>query len=207
MFGHRNRELEHKLDLIYTALLVRDPGVSMASEAYEGLRRQVIAAASERQAHVVQLAEIDVALRRGARLAELRSMVEQWLRQSGVTVVDDPRAAGCFESSGIDPRHARVDIPAYVVTASGQVIRQGRLREEPPEPPTTGQVTSARMVTTAQPDAIDSEADTLLAVDDGSLHVEGRITFEDVGHPAHPPSMAAESRVATDDSASAEEKR
>lgn len=129
MFGSRTKELEHKLDLIYTALVVRDPGTSMAAEAFEGLRKQVIAGATARHAHVAQLAEFDVALRRGASADDLMKLTSQWLDQAGVVRVDDPAQRDAFESTVRPGVPVEVDIPAYLNTVTGQLVRQGRLRE------------------------------------------------------------------------------
>lgn len=129
MFGAWRREIEHKLDLIYTALVVRDPGTSMAAEAFEGLRKQVIAGATARNAHVAQLAEFDVALRRGASADDLLKLTAQWLDQAGVVRVDDPTRREAFESTLAPGVPAEVEIPAYVNTVTGQLVRQGRLRE------------------------------------------------------------------------------
>lgn len=129
MFGAWRREIEHKLDLIYTALVVRDPGTSMAAEAFEGLRKQVIAGATARHAHVAQLAEFDVALRRGASTDDLLKLTAQWLDQAGVARVDDPTRREAFESTLAPGTPAEVEIPAYVNTVTGQLVRQGRLRE------------------------------------------------------------------------------
>lgn len=141
MFARWRREFEHKLDLIYTALVVRDPGTSMAAEAFEGLRKQVIAGATARNAHVAQLAEFDVALRRDASAEDLLRLTAQWLDQAGVARVDDPTHREAFESTLAPGVPVEVEIPAYVNTVTGQLVRQGRLRErqlplvEQPSPP------------------------------------------------------------------------
>lgn len=133
MFRRKHAEIVHKLDLLYTALVVRDPGTSMAADAYDGLRKQVIAASTSRQAHAVQLAEIDVALRRGAALRDLERLSDQWLRQAGIVTVADPDMRPYFEPSNLPLGDAEVELPAYVIEATGQVVRQGRLRRRTAE--------------------------------------------------------------------------
>lgn len=133
MFRRKHTEITHKLDLLYTALVVRDPGTSTAAEAYEGLRKQVIAASTSRQAHAVQLAELDVALRRGATLRDLERLSDQWLRQAGIVTVTDPDMRPCFEPSNLPLGDAEVELPAYVIDATSQVVRQGRLRRRTAE--------------------------------------------------------------------------
>ncbi|WP_062381173.1 hypothetical protein [Demequina pelophila] len=144
MFGRRAKEthelvkkLEREVELIHTALVVRDPGTSMSSQAYEGLRKQVVASASARQAHVAQIAEIDAALQRGASLEDLGNLVDQWLLQAGVERVQDFGDPHAFESTIPAGEEAEVEVPAYRVTATGQLVRQGRLRavkKSAPEP-------------------------------------------------------------------------
>lgn len=135
MFGRRSREsdrliakMERQLDLIHTALVVRDPGTSVSSEAYEGLRKQVIAGATARQAHVAQLAEFDVAIRRGASLSDLQALVSQWLEQAGVARLETPELRDAFDSTIPEGTDAEVEIPAYINTVTNQLVRQGRLR-------------------------------------------------------------------------------
>lgn len=136
MFGTRRKaaeqqlvKLEHQLDLIYTALIVRDPGTAKSAEAYEGLRKQVIASATARHAHAAQLAEFDVALRRGASTEDLLKLTSQWLDQSGVARIDDATHREAFETTVAPGVPVEVEIPAYFITATGQLVRQGRLRE------------------------------------------------------------------------------
>lgn len=135
MFGSMRKEtyqlvekMERRIDLIHTALIVRDPGTSVSVDAYEGLRKQVIAGATSRQAHVAQLAEFDVALRRGASTEDLLALVTQWLDQAGVARIDDPSFREAFDSAVAPDAAAEVGTPAYVNAVTGQLIRQGRLR-------------------------------------------------------------------------------
>lgn len=131
------RELESRLDSItrqldsiYTALVIRDPGTPLSAETYEGLRRQVIAGAQERMAHLVQLADFDVALRSGADVESLLRLTSDWLRQAGIAAVDTAADDLQFETpTGDGPWE--VALPAYVDTATGRIVRQGRLRAAP----------------------------------------------------------------------------
>jgi hypothetical protein len=118
--------LGRQLDSVYTALVIRDPGTAVSADAFEGLRRQIIAGAQERMAHLVQLAEMDVALRSGADSSTLLRLVESWIRQSGVDVIEVPTDDLRFEPiTGDGPWE--VVLPAYVDSATGRTIRQGRL--------------------------------------------------------------------------------
>ncbi len=120
--------IERQLDRIWTSLVVRDPGTAMAADAYEGLRKQVVAGAQARFAHLAQLAELDHALRRGAQLDDLRRMSSQWLSQSGVSVVDSYRDEAMFEGEVAATESPEVELPAYVDEATGRLIKPGRVR-------------------------------------------------------------------------------
>ena len=138
MIGKRSRQSEQNLeemrrllDRIESALVVRDPGTALSAHAYEGLRKQVVASATARLQHTAQIAEFDVALRRGATTEDLLIMVDQWLRQAGVERVEDPTTQDVWEvtlASGVD---AVVDVPAYVDGVTMRLVRQGRLKENP----------------------------------------------------------------------------
>ena len=138
MIGKRSREteqlllnMERQMDRIYTALLVRDPGTPMSVEAYEGLRKQVVASATARLQHVAQLAEFDVALRRGASTEDLVALVDQWLRQAGVERIEDPMTGEAWEARPAPDVEAVVDLPAYVDVVTNRLVRQGRLKAKP----------------------------------------------------------------------------
>ena len=133
--GEKVSELSRQLDSIYTALVIRDPGTPISAETYEGLRRQIIAGAQERLAHLVQLTEFDVALRSGADVETLGRLVNSWLTQAGVGVVVEPGDDLQFEAvTGDGPWE--VALPAYVDVPTGRTIRQGRLQKAtgPTEP-------------------------------------------------------------------------
>jgi hypothetical protein len=126
----RMNEVARQLDSIYTALVIRDPGTAVSSEAFEGLRRQIIAGAQERMAHLVQLAEIDVAISAGADADTLSRMVHSWLSQAAVELIHTPTDDLRFEQvAGDGPWE--IASPAYIDSATGRTIRQGRLRQVP----------------------------------------------------------------------------
>lgn len=135
--------MERQLDRIYTALVVRDPGTSMSAEAYEGLRKSVVVSTSARRQHVAQLAEIDVALRRGARTEELLVLVNQWLVQAGVERIEDPDHTEVWERSLPTSNAVEVAVPAYIDLQTGGIVRQGRLRERVEKIPTSSMVREA----------------------------------------------------------------
>ena len=121
-------EIARQLDKIEVALIVRDPGTSLSADAYDGLRRQVIAAAQERTAHLVQLALIDEALRDPRDIEGLRTLVEEWMGQAGLTRVDDPSHEQLFEVVSGKGSGRELVAPAYVDASSNRIIKQGRAR-------------------------------------------------------------------------------
>jgi len=127
-------EVERRLDRIELVSIVREPSTNAAADAYEGLRRQVVASASSRMAHLAQVVEFDLALARGADYGVLGSLVEGWFAQSGVQRIADPAHADAdllFELVGDRGGPLMVLEPAYRDTVTGRIVRQGRaLRQE-----------------------------------------------------------------------------
>jgi len=156
--------MERQLDRIHTALLVRDPGTPLSVDAYEGLRKQVVASATARLQHVAQLAEIDVALRRGASPDDLRNLVDQWLRMSGVERVEDPTLRDVWEPQTASVVEVAVEIPAYVDSITGRVVRQGRLKPKPTDAGAGSERPSAQDIVAAtgteDPDPLERESQT-----------------------------------------------
>lgn len=122
--------VSHKLDLIERDLLLRDPGSAKAAEAYDGLRRQVVAAFSERQAHLAQLAQLDVAVRRGESGESLALLLQDLMRQAGLLRINDGANASYYEVVQGKGDHLVVLEPAYVDDSTKRVVRQGRARAE-----------------------------------------------------------------------------
>jgi hypothetical protein len=84
MFMTKNREmlmeLKAQVETLKTALIVMDPKVSTSADAYEGLRKQVVMAASDRRDRLVLLSQFSRALRRGATIDQLGDLTEQWMQ-------------------------------------------------------------------------------------------------------------------------------
>ena len=128
--------MDRRLEKIEVVTLVREPGTASSADAYNGLRKQVIAAVGERNAHLHQLAQFAAALDSGATADELRALVGEWLEQSSITAVDDPSLEEAFEVVGpADAPQRRVVRPGYVDRMTGRVVRRGvieRLEEADP---------------------------------------------------------------------------
>jgi hypothetical protein len=131
----RLSDLRHELELCKTVLLVREPASPVAAEAFEGLRRQVVAGAAERRSHLSQLVAMAVAVDRASSVDDLAAQVGEWLDQAGVVEVREPEPdrlhllfddvdGGTLE--GVDA--VEVVEPAYVDSSTGAVLRAGRAR-------------------------------------------------------------------------------
>jgi hypothetical protein len=121
--------IDRRVERIETVTLVREPGTAAAADAYEGLRKQVVAAVQARTSHLSQLAQIDAALAHGAGPDDLRDMVDRWFEQAGlerVTDPGDPELSRYFKFVGErDDGRAEVIEAAYVERATGRPVRMG----------------------------------------------------------------------------------
>ena len=133
--------VDRSIEKIEMVTVVREPNTGMSADAYNGLRKQVIASASERAAHLSQLAQFDSALRAGATTSELEALVREWAGQASLVTVEDPALTEAFELVGPeDAPGRRVLRPGYIDGITGRVVRGGLLErvpagEEPDEPP------------------------------------------------------------------------
>jgi hypothetical protein len=128
-------KLDRSMERVELVTVVREPNTGISADAYNGLRKQVIAAVGERTAHLNQLAQFDSSLRAGASAEELAALVREWLGQTSVELIEDPAVEGAFELVGPeDAPGRRVIRPAYVDRVTGRVVRGGiveRVEEEP----------------------------------------------------------------------------
>ncbi len=119
-------KLDRRLEKIELVTVVREPATGLAADAYNGLRKQVIAAVTERSAHLHQLARFDTAVRGEASTEHLRALVGEWLAQAEVEVISDPQLEDAFQFVGeADGGEVQVVRPAYVDRATGRVIQSG----------------------------------------------------------------------------------
>jgi hypothetical protein len=119
-------KVERGVEMIELVTVVREPNTGMSADAYNGLRKQVIASASERSAHLNQLAHFDSALRAGAGPSELEALVREWLGQASLAAVDDPAMTEAFEVVGPEGTTGRrVLRHGYVDLTTGRVVRAG----------------------------------------------------------------------------------
>lgn len=110
--------------------MVREPATMQTAEAYEGLRKQVIASAAERNAHLAQLARLDAEANRGASAESMQLLLRDLLNEAGLHRLEsvDGSSSGLFDDVGGEGDAWRVVEPAYYEDMSGQVriVRTGK---------------------------------------------------------------------------------
>lgn len=128
----RIKGLEREAELFRTVLIVKEPNSVIASQSYDGLRKQIVAAAAERRSHLAQLVAMQVAVSRATSLDDLIPQVKEWLEQAGVVEVTSvPPGASpsdVFEDvigDGLNGRLAVLE-PAYLDAQTGALLRLGR---------------------------------------------------------------------------------
>ncbi|NNN15360.1 MAG: hypothetical protein HKL82_05805 [Acidimicrobiaceae bacterium] len=147
----RLRQIEQQAEMIKTVLMVKEAGAVLAADAYEGLRKQVIASSSERRAHLGQLVAMSVAVSRSDDVADVRSQVKEWLAQSGIREVwEVPTGTtlrDLFELVGGDgdfEQSVEILEPAYIDGQTGVVLRLGRANTVSQEEFTVSSIESSK---------------------------------------------------------------
>ena len=128
--GHLD-QLDRRAEKMEVILMVREPASGAAAEAYEGLRKQVVASVTERMAHLAQLVQLDSALTAGADAESVGKLVRGFVEQASLERVTNPKHAErdlLFEV--VEDLGGRLEVlePAYVDAVTGRVIRRGSIR-------------------------------------------------------------------------------
>ena len=124
-------QLDRRAEKVETILMVREPGSVAAADAYEGLRKQVVTAVSERLTHLAQLVELDAVLAAGASAETVVKMASGWAEQASLAKITDP---GHRDSDLlfdlVEDLGGPLEVlqPAYVDAITGRVIRRGQAR-------------------------------------------------------------------------------
>jgi hypothetical protein len=119
-------QISRSIEKIEVATIVRDPSSKLSVDAYDGLRRQVVAAAGERMAHLYQLARFAEAVSSGAPVSELGPLVEEWMAQAGVERVPDVRDDRYYDVLGGEGPELNVLRPAYRDTTTARPVLMGQ---------------------------------------------------------------------------------
>lgn len=131
-----SRRSDQKLDAlvemvtrIESALVVRDPGNARSAEAYEGLRRTIVATGSDRRRHLAHLVAFAEALDGGVPPEDIRRMVDQWCQEEGLARSSDVDRPELYRLVGSDDGDLVVVEQAWVdtrVEGRPALVRQGQ---------------------------------------------------------------------------------
>jgi hypothetical protein len=119
-------QVSRSIEKIEVATIVREPRSQVAVDAYDGLRRQIVAAAGERMAHLHQLVLFAEAVTVPGPAVNLTPVVLEWMQQAGVERVEDVRDPDYYEVLGGTGPELRVLRPAYRDQVTGRPIRMGQ---------------------------------------------------------------------------------
>lgn len=139
------KHFDHRLDILELYLTVRDPGTAKAAEAYDGLRKLLIAANKGTQIHLAQLAALHRVASAVDSVGPVLAKLDELMTQMGLVAVDDPDQTHLYQLSGGEGAVLVVDVPAYVSVSSdghAAIVQQGiahyETREDAPEPAAEG---------------------------------------------------------------------
>lgn len=132
MFNRKRFDhLDHRLDKLELYFTIRDPGTSKSAEAYDGLRKSLIAAYKGTQNHMAQLAQLHRAAKAADSLEPVIAKLGEFMQQMGVVEISDPGMVHLdashssltefFDVTQTDGEQLVVDEPAYVSVDNGNV--------------------------------------------------------------------------------------
>lgn len=130
MFNRKRFEhLDHRLDKLELYFTIRDPGTAKSAEAYDGLRKSLIAAYKGTQNHMAHLAQLHRAARAADSIEPLIAKLDEFMQQIGVVEISDPSVVDLdpshpsltevFDVTQRDGNQLVVDEPAYVSANDG----------------------------------------------------------------------------------------
>jgi len=122
----RLERLEVLVERLDVALTVRDPGNARSAEAYDGLRKTIAAAASDRRRLAAQLVEIHDRVTRGTSTADLASLTDEWTRQAGLVRDDSGARPDAFDVVGGEGEGFTVVQPAWIDDLNQSIVRRGQ---------------------------------------------------------------------------------
>ena len=120
--------IRESITKIEAAVFVMDRDSSLGVDAYNGLRKQVIASATERQAHLHQLAQFADAVDHQTPHDQLQQLVLEWMGQSDLIQVMLPSTAEdleAFEIHGEPTGSFRISRPAFLDGKTKRVVQMG----------------------------------------------------------------------------------
>jgi len=125
-------QIHRSIEKIEVATIVREPQSAVAVDAYDGLRRQIIAAAGERMAHLHQLAQFAEAITPTGQATNLARLVDEWMGQAGVELVEDVGDPNYYDVLGGSGPELRMLRPAYRDCVTGRTVVMGQVERVEP---------------------------------------------------------------------------
>lgn len=138
--GGRLDDIAETLTRIEAALPTTSPANGPSAEAYEGLRRAIIATGRDRRRHLAHLVAMAEAIERGTSTADLAVLVEHWCREEGLEKSSDPSRPELFQITSEEGDIMKVLSPAWVDTSgegSPALVKRGVAAYEPTDRPTS----------------------------------------------------------------------
>lgn len=126
----KQEESDALLRRIDAALVVRDPGSARSADAFEGLRRAVIQASTQRRAHISHLLTVLDAVNNGATTEMLEMRITDLLSELGVFAVRDPAQQDLFNPTDGEVSDPEVVEPAWIQMVgedTSHLIRKGEV--------------------------------------------------------------------------------
>lgn len=118
-------ELNHRLDLIETVLLVSNPDSPMAAEAYNGLRKTIIQSLQATQALYATIAQLDTLASATDNTDDIRVKLAELMSQYRLIKLEDyDTRPDAFERVGQGSSYT-VTKPAYVASPDMPAIQMG----------------------------------------------------------------------------------
>ncbi|MCL1595695.1 MAG: hypothetical protein M3132_15220 [Actinomycetia bacterium] len=118
-------ELNHRLDLIQTVLVVSNPESPMAANAYTGLRKTIVQSLQATQALHATIAQLDSLATATDNIEDIQVKLGELMSQYGVTKVElYEERPDAFERIGSGSRYT-VTKPAYVASPEMPAIQMG----------------------------------------------------------------------------------
>jgi hypothetical protein len=141
-------ELNHRLDMIQTVLLVSNPDSPVAADAYEGLRRTVIQSLSATKALYAAIAQLDAVAASTDEVDAVRVKLNELMTQYGIRRIDRYEdRPDAFERIGSGPSYVATK-PAYVASAETPPVMMG-VAESAEEPGHTNEIQDPTTTATA----------------------------------------------------------
>lgn len=167
------KHFDHRLDILELYLTVRDPGTAKAAEAYDGLRKLLIAANKGTQIHLAHLASLHKVAHSADSLAPIQSKVNEFMSQVGLVTVDDPGQVDLYQITGGKGTRLVVDAPAYLAHGGDGrpvLVQQGVAHYE--EGPSINQTVSRESL------ADGGDADSSVNMQDAGVEEEAKADDE-----------------------------